>query len=378
MKNLFAIIILGYIIIACNPDKQYSDNENIINFGNLSRPKISDICTNYKFVKLETNDSCIIGEINEIQVYNERIYIMDSYLSKGIFVFSMDGKHLATLAAKGDGPGEFLYPNGFQIDKKGYILVLDRHLNRLQRYKLEDFSFVDKMAMPLESPQSFSYLPADELYAFYYGFRNRMGDDKRQLFVATSDGEIRNRFLELGTIGRILYQTPCFYYYDDKIIFHPLVSDKIYELDKDSIYCRYKLIYGKNEIPNQSFFEKYNDQESIINELINGKSDFIRLIFAYENEQAFVVKYYIKKVLYAGIWLKKENKLWHFKYNDIEDDLGIGGKYPTIIGKYKDKFIGSISIADVDEEKIKEPELKVLLETSSEEDNPVLVFHDLK
>jgi hypothetical protein len=57
--------------------------------------------------------------------------------------------------------------------------------------------------------------------------------------------------------------------------------------------------------------------------------------------------------------------------------LGIGGKYPTIIGKYKDKFIGSISIADVDEEKIKEPELKILLETSSKEGNPVLVFYDL-
>lgn len=49
-----------------------------------------------------------------------------------IKVFSESGKHLRTIGGAGQGPGEFLDPNYFEIDRKNNIVVMDSTNQRIQ------------------------------------------------------------------------------------------------------------------------------------------------------------------------------------------------------------------------------------------------------
>jgi hypothetical protein len=59
------------------------------------------------------------------------IYILDSG-NQRIQKFSPEGKYLATIGRKGQGPGEFTSPSSLDIDAKGYLYVLDSNQGRLQ------------------------------------------------------------------------------------------------------------------------------------------------------------------------------------------------------------------------------------------------------
>ncbi len=63
--------------------------------------------------------------------FSGNIYILDSG-NQRIQKFSPEGKYLATIGRKGQGPGEFTSPSSLDIDAKGYLYVLDSNQGRLQ------------------------------------------------------------------------------------------------------------------------------------------------------------------------------------------------------------------------------------------------------
>jgi len=59
------------------------------------------------------------------------IYILDSG-NQRIQKFSPEGKYLATIGRKGQGPGEFSSPASLDVDSKGYLYIFDPAQRRLQ------------------------------------------------------------------------------------------------------------------------------------------------------------------------------------------------------------------------------------------------------
>jgi hypothetical protein len=113
-------------------------------------------------------------------------------------------------------------------------------------------------------------------------------------------------------------------------------------------------------------------------EIWHGDHDWIRLIYVYETEKDLVIKYYIKKDLYVSVLNKSNGKTINFKYDQVNDDCGIGGKFPLPIGVYKNRFIGEIKPFDIDRDQVTNPQLKELMGDVSEESNQILVFYTIK
>jgi len=59
------------------------------------------------------------------------IYILDSG-NQRIQKFTPEGKYLATIGRKGQGPGEFNYPSSIDIDGQGNLYVLDPFVKKIQ------------------------------------------------------------------------------------------------------------------------------------------------------------------------------------------------------------------------------------------------------
>jgi sugar lactone lactonase YvrE len=58
------------------------------------------------------------------------IYILDAANSR-IQKFGPDGNYLATIGRKGQGPGEFIFPDAIAFDKDGNLVVADSAQTRI-------------------------------------------------------------------------------------------------------------------------------------------------------------------------------------------------------------------------------------------------------
>jgi len=296
------------------------------------------------------------------------------------YSFSLDGKFLNKINHSGVGPGEFMMPSSFWIDSKGGLYILDSSLNKLMKYNLDDFLFIENIKLPYVIPMSFCVFPDEELFSYYYSLASKKDvEQEEQIFFADKAGKIKAKMYQGNPSGKICHGTSTnFYLQNNKMRVYPYFSNKIYTLSKDTIQLCYSLSFGKYSFPDEKLFTKYDNSGDIMKEIWTGSKDWIRLMYVYETDDLLAVKYYIKKDFYVGFWDKRTKKSTNFKYNDVEDDLGIGGKFPLPMGRYKNMLIGTIQPFDMDMNMVRQPEMKKLMQGITEESNPILVLYSVK
>ena len=99
-----------------------------------------------KIVKLEALDENLIGGIIQIELYDNRFYILDKYSYRSnLYVFDLAGNYLNKIGARGEGPEEYLNISSFFIDEeKGLINIVDGLSSTIIQYDKEGV-FIDKI-----------------------------------------------------------------------------------------------------------------------------------------------------------------------------------------------------------------------------------------
>lgn len=375
---LFTINVF-LVLLGCAYSSPDTDEETRVDFGSLKTIKSDEIISDYEYIQLESSKTSLLGAINQVEVYNDHIYILDKNRTNTIFVFSKEGKFISKLEAKGNGPGEFIAPNSFKIDKKGNIYILDRSLNKLLKYNSDNFKFVESILLPEPSPLSFSIIEDKCLFIYYYPLREKNKLNNKQIVIADKTGKIIQTLLDATPSSKILHgNSDNFYLYKEHLRMYPYFSNKIYELTNDSLINCYNLYWGGLTMPNEDLFIKSNNSGDIMKEILTDSANWIRLIYVYETEETLLLKYYIKQDFYLSYWNKLTNKVINTKVKNIIDNLDMGNCFPLPIGVYGEKIIGVINPFDITPEKIKDEKLLKLLENTDEESNPILVLYQLK
>lgn len=381
MKKKILFISL-FLVVAITVTFQFNridkTAELVVDFGNPKSINATELISDCSYVALESSESSLLGNIGQIEIYNDRIYILDDK-TNAFYVFAMDGKFIMKLEGMGNGPGEFISPHSFWIDKSGYIFILDRQLNRLLKYSLNNLEFADDITLPAPSPLSFAVMPNQDLYIYYYPVRQKDAFSGQQFIVADRAGTVVRSFYDAPLTGKILHGSSAnFYLFNNQIRTYPHFSNQVYELSSDSLNSCYTFSWGDMGFPPSELFQKYDGSGEVMKEILTGEDDWIRLLYIYELPQMLAVKYYVKRDLYLSVWNKKENKTVNVKADMIADDLGFGGKFPLPIAVGNGKFVGAIQPFDVIKEEVKDKRLADLLDGTSEESNPILVFYSLK
>lgn len=93
-------------IISCNDST--NPNGVIINLDkNIQETiKYSSFVDSITYIPLEVNDSCLIGEVKDIQITDSFIFVLDKK-QPVIFIFDRQGYFLSKLDRQGQGPGEY-------------------------------------------------------------------------------------------------------------------------------------------------------------------------------------------------------------------------------------------------------------------------------
>jgi hypothetical protein len=106
-----------------------------------SAKSIEDVFRTVSKTELQTTAECPISHISDMAVDSRgKFMIADGWQSRGIYVFSPDGKFVRELGRKGQGPGEYSNPVSVEIAHNGEIWIADYGNNRISIYS-EDLSF---------------------------------------------------------------------------------------------------------------------------------------------------------------------------------------------------------------------------------------------
>lgn len=371
-----SLVSLMLFLMGCNDPKGANVGGCVVDFGKLELVEATQLISACSYVALESSENSLLGNIRQMEISGNYVYILDDKMNT-FNVFSMDGKFIKKLEGRGDGPGEFISPHSFWVDKRGYVLILDRQLNRLLKYGLPDLTFIGDIKLPAPSPLSFAMIPEQEEYIYYYPLREKDAFEGKQFVVTNGDGAVVRTFYDASPAGRILHGCSAnFYVFNGNIRTYPYFSNQIYELNGGSFDNCYELFWGNLHFPPVELFQKSETSGEVMKEVLTGGSDWIRFLYVYETEWALAVKYYIKRDLYLSLWNKEENRILNVKGDKIVDNWGFGGKFPLPIATCDSLFVGAVYPFDVDREKVKDERLMDLLDGHPEENNPILVFYN--
>jgi len=280
--EIVTVLLLSYSCSSGRTQMGPYDIDSInLEYSALESIPIDSVVTNVRFVRLETNEDCLIESYDEIQIVDERIFIRSSKGGQqALFVFDLEGNHLLSIGTQGRGPGEYLAISGFYVspEKKeigildlAKVLVFDYNGKYLRSHSFERLGLV-----PCDvSPSLISF--NGHFYVIVNTFET-IGNDPPQgwgnelmendvfnlIAVYDSDWKLVKRVYPIprersGQLYRYQLefggQKKAFSTDGEKLWFHSIFSDYIYEVVDHEFIPRFMLDYGRHKIPGEQYIE---------------------------------------------------------------------------------------------------------------------------
>ena len=370
MKKIFTSFFFFLVIIGC---KTNIEKGSVISFGNLRNMSISQVINDFELIPLETTDESLIGYIDKIEFFDDKIYILDSHYASCIFIFSKEGRFLSKLSRKGRGPGEFIYPMSVAIDQRGAILVLDANLGKLLKYNISDLSFIEEVPLPAVPPlMSFAIDEESDWYYFFKPTNRNTPGDLHHFIISDNMGNIISKDVSKPYSGGFLYGGhSLFHKFGGNIYGFTHYSNKIYEFNKDVITLKYTLKFGEYAFPEEDFFKQFvnhNGRSEFYKEVDGDHSKWIKFMYVSQSNDFLVASYQSIRNYYLGVFDKNTNKSINVRLSDLVDDIGLGFALPHPIMNHGDYFVGRVNGADA----------KTMIENVDDDSNPVLMLYTLK
>ena len=345
-----------------------------------------DLIDSVSFIKLQTTDNNLMAYVDQIFFTDNKIIIVDSKKLKAIFVYDYKGNFLYRISRCGEGPDEYrtLVYATLSMDKS-QIIVVDAGAKKIKYFSIDDDVVKASGSFLMKSVDlyyNFGYVEflTDNIIAGYYSVGN--------VIPNTSD---LHKFILSNLNNEIYYSGYKSYYkknftfttdsplqkFGSNLFFNPSFNDTIFVVGKEGLDARYVInIKGhKNIVENETTTD--DDFRKVLKNTDYFNSHFVDL-------RDIAVFDYMTHVNWFtwGLYLKSENKIYN-----------CNGKFRNPIFSYcheksfyykENTLVKPVSANSLLLNKgallknNNSPQLKVIYENLTEDDNPVLLFYHMK
>lgn len=357
---------------------------------------LSDIVKDVEYVKLETQDNILVGDIKQLKRTEKFVFIY-SRNQRHVMMFDTSGKFIRKIGHVGQGPGEIANIHCFTVsDSLVFIYPFSRN-GSLTVYDMRDNSFVKEFS--LKWPVFFSWtidVMGDCLV--YYPGTVYLPDNSKTFIsacVANGKGETLMEqipYLSSGDKEIVQLSSDPSWLYRGRSNVYSFINDTIYGITCDSIFPRYHLSLGKYKLPSGRYDPTHD----------YGCGDFVLMQSVYETKEFLFFKFWFDKKLWFSRYDKKTEKIdsWEqtpFKAHywmildapGITNDIDGSQSFKDFYNVGENCFHFAITPDNLDqvrrnvtEAKVKFPEkqaeLLKLLDEMGEDDNPIIAFYKLK
>lgn len=380
MKKSLLLSVIVLFIYSCGAgDNESSNGAKLLDFNLETTTKNPiDIFTT-KYIKLETNENCIIGGVGKTISTDKYIFISD-YRQDKLMVFDHRGKFVGNVGRKGKGPEEYIYLGSFSIDEyNSHVIISDPNTKKVLRYSLNNgFEFISSSEV-VPTSGSIEVLKSGNIIS-NNSFRKRDVEmSKKDFTLFDKNYKVLNSYIEVdyypfASTG----PSTSLYKVNGNVFGYSQYESTIYKLSEKAPIPFYEISFGSELLAPLSFHQDNGETGfKIITRL--RESGYIPFYSIRETSIGICIEYGIdtKDEEYLGFWDKESDKTYTYEVKDFGKQMQIG-EFSNMSGTISDYFVTPINVIDV-KLAIKEgteinEELSNLIDESKEDDNPILML----
>jgi hypothetical protein len=263
MRQILFLISLCLLISSCNDKRQTLQNAQdkgmsipseitVINAEKAIKLDYTDLMTkvtDLKYVYLNTEEP--IGEIKQLLLHNERIYIFDR-LTEQVFIFDMNGNLIKLISNMGGGPDEYSGISDITINNDT-LIIKDKFLPKILFYS-PDGEYFGKETF---SPPGSDFIVFKGRYYLTQGYKQSFDRNDTYLLVSLKDSIICKTFPYYNIQKDAAHGKALQFNSKGELLFTPDMCDTVYQILNDTTYTAKYLIKHKNSI-----WKRYNENLS--------------------------------------------------------------------------------------------------------------------
>jgi hypothetical protein len=286
-----------------------------------------------EYIRLETNESCMLGSIKQMLFYNNKYYLLDAPLGKAIYVFDDKGKYINKIGRTGQGPGEYAMPYYMAINRINNTLhVYDAMQNKMLVFDANSLDFINEYMPPIEF-QYFCFLDGNSDLA-WYNVSNIVYDNEAipyHIITTNSDNSLLEKMIPIEfSTGYILRPKSPFFETHSSILFSHPYKGIVYQLLPDKSKVLLNIHFQKHEFPPVEYLEDIERKGNFVPEM--RQSGYINYFETFETDNAYCFNFYAGDTYFMAVHNKASGKSIYFpvsivKNNSLEsviiDDIGI-------------------------------------------------------
>ena len=152
MKSKY--VLIAFVLFCCSCQELIMKN----------RPFPAVDAGRIEIVPISEEKGEIIKVTNEIEVFEDKIFVFDRTGTEKLFIFRKNGKFLKSIGEKGGAPFEFFKPRSFAIDReKKQIVIYDNQKRKWMHFSL-DGNYIDSDDVPFRTICNFQISSTCLLY----------------------------------------------------------------------------------------------------------------------------------------------------------------------------------------------------------------------
>lgn len=359
--NLF-FIFFSLFIASCSHTREQID---VIEFNEGSAFVLQDAVDVKAIIPLEAIEKSFIGYINQIQFYDDKIIVLDTFSAKSLMVFDSRGRFTGVAGSLGRGPGEYLIPISFSIDEdKNILSIYDNAGRKAINYDLDDLTYIDQTEMSHYFIKSVWL--SDSVTAFFIpgGMDFSAGG---QILITNDRLEPQRQFAEPTPRTRWGYDD-IEYIYKTKEgnRFYRPNEGIIYTFDKNGYSPRYRIGFHR-ELPPDNFFVDDESSSSFFDRLL--ASGYVRRYNVLESSRYLSVGYSYLDEKFLGLYDKNNHESRLARTGGSDDGVA---RLPAPVATWGDSFVSVINPGSTSPDFVHEH----LRSEAADNGNPVLVIYD--
>jgi hypothetical protein len=255
MKKLLLILVPVFLFSCNGKENKTAGNGEFFEinceeaFSNSREFRLSEAASDVEYIKLETNDSCLVTARAKYYFTDDFIFVQNR---DHILKFSRDGKFLMKIGKPGKGPGEIDFIRVMSVIPKAKEIVVQP----LRLRKLYHFSFDGKLLKTIDFTATGSDLmvcPDGNYLSHNAGFTGK----EEVTFCLLNEkldtlANVKNHQKWENTSGRniaISYSYEPSFLADGSIYFKSMYNDTVYSIDRNRIKPAYFINLGKYALP---------------------------------------------------------------------------------------------------------------------------------
>jgi hypothetical protein len=330
-------------MLSCTNDSNNDKNATYkvaVNVRTDPSIRFSSVFANVKYTLLCDKDSFLIGNVDKMKIYDEKIILLSS---RRVLIFDRNtGKDILSIQHLGNAPHEYLSLDDVLIDDSTHTVeLLDHQKRKILQYDFNG-NFLNEIILPLR-PQSFFKKDAENYWFYNSNFSSDVSKSKLVHYNVKKE-KIEHEYFRIDDhLASYFYviEGNNFNRYSSKFTFVCTPEHALYDIqEQGDIVSKYTIDFGKNQVP-PSFFERnYEDIADFV-----GKADKNEYIFfvtnLVENEYYIFFSYKFVDAIYWSFYNKEQHTInsGSVIYDDIHfGEIGLALHYSNCFASTDDSF----------------------------------------